>query len=596
MHFVILYGSQTGTAQDVAEQLWRSLRRWGCSGPVMAFDEYTIKHLVDQKLAIFVVATTGDGQVPDNMHKSWTFLLRRNLPPNILDGLKFACLGLGDSSYAKFNYAAKKLVKRLQQLGAKDILPLALADDQHDHGFCAVSLPWIENIVSILKSSLELNPDKCMNSTLSEEQLFKWDIEILTTPIENEMNESVHGSEEPLHLLWPYPTPYERLKLLSNQRTTHPEHFQEVRLLQFEVSSMKSSWNPGDVLQVHPKNSQEQIDSFKSLMLEHKWDFTVDTVVRIHKKHEEIMIPYYYNRPLTVLQMITYIWDLNAQPRQRVFELLALHCDNELEQEKLLEFTKMEGLNDLINYVNRPRRTILEVLHDFRYACSKLTLNILIEMFSFIQSRSFSIASCIESRTLDLLVAVVRYKTKLSKERLGLCSNWLKTLKANEEICASIKRGTMKFPTDRDTPLIMIGPGTGIALFRSIIQHRVMCDVASKANSNDSRIILFFGCRNRDKDFHFQDDLELWYEKHYINLFTAFSRDQDHKVYVQHLIQDHAKLLEDIIMKNNASIFISGSSKNMPKAVKEAFIEVVNNEQYIEQMILNKRYQEETWS
>ena len=144
MHLLILYGSQTGTAQDVAEQIWRSSKKYNFEGPVLPMDEFPIQKLTEQSLVIFVVATTGDGDVPDNMLNSWKLLLRRSLPSNILENLQYACLGLGDSSYAKFNYAAKKLSKRLQQLGAKQVIPLGLCDDQHDHGLSAVALPWMK--------------------------------------------------------------------------------------------------------------------------------------------------------------------------------------------------------------------------------------------------------------------------------------------------------------------------------------------------------------------------------------------------------------------------------------------------------------------
>ncbi|XP_037819423.1 NADPH-dependent diflavin oxidoreductase 1 [Lucilia sericata] len=586
MHLLILYGSQTGTAQDVAEQLWRSSKKYGFQGPVLPMDEFPIHKLVEQTLVLFVVATTGDGDEPDNMRNSWKFLLRRSLPSNSLENMQFACLGLGDSSYGKFNYAAKKLNKRLQQLGAKQIIPLGLCDDQHDHGLSAVALPWMDQLWRQLQQNIDINA-KTMNGLENAASVFRWQCKKL-----NERKEGLINNEDNEQILWPYKDVPEKFTLKSNKRTTDPSHFQDVRLLEF-VTSDSINWSPGDIIQVQPHNSPKQVEDFFLWAQEHKLDFTADTLVEISSIHDDMPLPKCYSKPLTVEQMVTYLWDLSFRPRQRAFELLALNCEDELEKEKLLEFTTAEGLDDLINYINRPRRTILEVLQDFRHASSKLSLNVLIELFTFIQPRSFSIASCKESGQLDLLVAVVEYKTKLSTPRQGLCSNWLKNLKPDTQIYGCIKSGTMKLPKDISTPLIVVGPGTGIAPFRSIIQSLYI----NKSDSLPPALFVFFGCRNSNKDFHFQEDLQKWQSEKCISLYCAFSRDQDNKIYVQHLIEENADKLKPLIMQKGAFIFVSGSSKNMPKSVKEAFTKVVdNNDALIEQLIKTKRYQEETWS
>ncbi|KAL9908097.1 NADPH-dependent diflavin oxidoreductase 1-like isoform 1-T1 [Glossina fuscipes fuscipes] len=585
MRILILYGSQTGTAQDVAEQLWRDSKKRNFDGLVMAMDDYQIQQLTEEYLVLFVVATTGDGKEPDNMRNTWKFLLKRNLPVDSLSNLQFACLGLGDSSYAKFNYAAKKLNKRLQQLGAQPIIPLALADDQHDYGSNAVVIPWMTNVWEEVEERLCLNFRNAEN--LHETFFFKWHC--------CRLDHTAILDEDNYHLLWPHrQTPTHSFKLINNVRTTDPSHFQDVRFIQFEVPE-SATWLPGDIIEIHPHNSKKQIDEFFALVQEHELDFDSNTLVRMSSNHQGMILPKCYSKPLNVRQMATYIWDLSAKPRRRFFELLALNCEDNMEKEKLLEFTTSDGLEEVLNYINRPRRTVLEVLQDFRHATSKLTLEIFIEMFSFIQTRSFSIASCVESKTLDLLVAVVEYRTKMSSPRLGLCSNWLKCLKIGDNILGCLKRGTMQLPKELSTPLIMIGPGTGIAPFRSIIQKLTINQ--NDLNSHKSLMWIFFGCRNRSKDFHFQNDLELWHKQNHIKLVVAFSRDQDHKIYVQHLIEENSQELKKLIKECNAYVYVAGSSTNMPKAVKEAFINVLDkDEAYVEKMFKINRYQEETWS
>lgn len=121
---LILYGSQTFTAQESAERIWRTMKTVGFKGPVLPMDNYPISQLIHEKFVLFVCATTGQGDEPDNMKKFWRFLLRKNLPSNSLCKVKFGVLGLGDSSYSKFNFVAKKLHKRLLQLGAEPLIDI----------------------------------------------------------------------------------------------------------------------------------------------------------------------------------------------------------------------------------------------------------------------------------------------------------------------------------------------------------------------------------------------------------------------------------------------------------------------------------------
>ena len=131
---LVLFGSQTGTAQDEAERLGREARRRRLGCRVQALDSYSVANLIREPLVIFVCATTGQGDPPDNMKNFWRFIFRKSLPSSSLCQMDFAVLGLGDSSYAKFNFVAKKLHRRLLQLGGSALLPPCLGDDQHELG------------------------------------------------------------------------------------------------------------------------------------------------------------------------------------------------------------------------------------------------------------------------------------------------------------------------------------------------------------------------------------------------------------------------------------------------------------------------------
>lgn len=214
-------------------------------------------------------------------------------------------------------------------------------------------------------------------------------------------------------------------------------------------------------------------------------------------------VPEFLRRPIPLRTIAKQLWDLNAVPRSRAFKLLAINCEDEMEQEKLLELASPQGQDELFSYAHRPKRTLLEVLCDFHKSTSKLTLQILFELFEFIKTRSFSIASCPEHGKLDLLVAVVEYKTMISTPRKGLCSNWLKSLKCGDQIRAVIKPGTFRIPNDLTTPVVMVGPGTGLAPFRSLLLKRAYQSKKSPdALAVGAPYTLFFGCRGEQMDFH----------------------------------------------------------------------------------------------
>lgn len=173
----ILYGSQTGTAQDLAEYIWRESKRYHFKGTVISMDKYDIQNLINEEFVVFVCSTTGQGEEPDNMKTLWKFLLRKSLPINSLCSMKFAVLGLGDSSYEKFNFVAKKLNRRLQQLGANVMIPIGLCDDQHDLGPSAVYVNWLNDLWNelLLRAPLPFG----LVPLIDTPRPFRWNIKIV---------------------------------------------------------------------------------------------------------------------------------------------------------------------------------------------------------------------------------------------------------------------------------------------------------------------------------------------------------------------------------------------------------------------------------
>ncbi|XP_074094792.1 NADPH-dependent diflavin oxidoreductase 1-like isoform X2 [Cotesia typhae] len=597
----ILYGSETGTAQDTAEGLWKLIKRYKLNCSVMCMDDYNIENLINEKLIIFITSTTGQGECPLNMKKFWRFLLQKKLSKNLLINLMYAVLGLGDSSYEKYNYAAKKLYKRLLQLGGTSIIPIGLADDQHDLGIDAAIDPWIQKLFNQIGELYNITLLKSIESSFkfynNNDDTFnieeRYDITILSNNDDNNKYylDNIYlkevGINENLMIC----------KVIDNIKLTAQDHYQNVRLIKLLFNN-NIDYEPGDVIYLRPENSLQQIDNFFKLLKQHNIPIDRNTIIKLNKK--EIKIPHILKEPVKLEQLVKYYWDLNYIPRRSTMYILASISDNKLEKDKLIEFTTADGQEDLFNYVNRPRRNIIEVLYDFPNTAKKLNEKILFEIMSPIKPRAFSIASSNKytKNQIDILVAVVKYKTNLITPRFGLCSNWLASLKINlnnNKIICWLQKGNFKF--DYDKPMILIGPGTGFAPFRSLLFERL----ALKHDFIDT--VLFFGCRNKDKDNLCRNDIEKLICNNNLKVFFPFSRDQENKIYVQHIIRKQGKLCWELLSKGG-KIYLSGSSKNMPKDVRDEFIDLSKKfgnfsdtqaEEFIKQLEKSGRYQTETW-
>lgn len=477
-----------------------------------------MRNLPSERLIVFVVATCGQGDPPANMRQFWKLLLRRNIPANILRNVKYGVLGLGDSSYQKFNFAAKKLNRRLAQLGGEELLPIGLADDQHDLGTDAVADPWIDKLWKEIADAFEISvEDKAGEKDLIVE---RYEVSIVET---NRIN-PVKDSRDLKHDI------YEREMLVNNEirigtitenkRVTTEDHFQDVRLITIQADNIK--YEPGDVVYVRPKNSVGQVKRFFDILHEHSIKLFPDTQIQVSEK--EIKVPSVLKRIVTLGELAEQYWDLNFKPRRSTMHTLSLISENELEKEKFCEFASPAGQEELYDYINRPRRNILEVFADFPHTASRLNVNLLFEIMSPVKPRAYSIASSSRASpsAIQILVAVVRFKTRLMEPRFGLCSEWLAGLKRNDRLILWPQRGTFRFA--RDKPMILIGPGTGVAPFRSLLLERATVDESLKD------CVLFFGCRNKDKDYYCKEDFERLSRENDFKMFCAFSRDQEHKM------------------------------------------------------------------
>lgn len=219
-----------------------------------------------------------------------------------------------------------------------------------------------------------------------------------------------------------------------------------------------------------------------------------------------------------------------------------------MEKEKLKELADYNFIDDFIDYIRFPKRSIAEVLRDFQHTSKIIPIERYFEIFPYIRPRSFSICSSHlkTPKTLEVIVARVELKRKKMKTpKLGLCSNYLARLRKNDLVKVRVQEGTMDFNFKEGFTKIFIATGTGIAPFRN-------CILESKERNDPYPIILFFGCRGRKLDNYFGNEWE-----NYSNtiVFNAFSRDQEQKIYVQHVMKDNSQMLQKLI-RNQRGLFL----------------------------------------
>ncbi|KAJ7352489.1 riboflavin synthase domain-like protein [Mycena albidolilacea] len=542
---LILYATETGTAQDVAERLARQCRRIHLTCRVLSTDKYSLSDLISEPLVLFVISTTGSGAEPRSMTLMWKTLLRSDLPPDLFDDLSFAVFGLGDTAYEKFCWPAKKLCRRLLSLGATEICDRGEGDDQDPLGIDGALGSWMDKIMQALlltyplPDNVEIIPAAAIPAarvTMVEDPSF------------------ITSSSPPLN------PGFYSATVKCNNRITAGDWYQDVRHFEFDFDD-DIRYSPGDVAVIRPFALFSDVGSFLRTM---DWLDVADVPFRITHTMTDQSLPEHLPEAVSPRVLFTQYLDFNAVPRRSFFEYLRHFTSDELEREKLDEFLSREGADDLYDYCYRVRRTIHEVLAEFRHV--KIPMEYIFDVFPPLRPRQFSIASSVKRfpSQINLCVAIVKYRTKLKISRRGVCTTFLASLKPGDKMEIGLQKGLINLPADNNTPVICIGPGTGVAPMRAVIQERLHMGATNNT--------LYFGCRSASKDQHYASEWSSCASTGNLAYRAAFSRDGPEgtkRTYVQDLLQEDAERIWGLLQAG-AYVFISGSANKMPAAVKSA--------------------------
>ena len=299
---------------------------------------------------------------------------------------------------------------------------------------------------------------------------------------------------------------------------------------------------PGDTLTIFPKNFPADVDAFLSLT---NWTSIADIPLVMTPSAANVdlsIFPPHLLRhfnlskvTLTLRWLLTNALDIMAIPRRSFFSRIAHFTTDVFQHDRLVEFTNPEFIDELFDYTTRPRRSILEILQEFDTV--NVPLSHLLDVIPMVRGRQFSIASGgslkqslvpgngVQRTRFELLVAIVKYRTVIKRIRQGVCTRYIASLQPNQEINVKLQKGGLGI-TDGNAlkPVVMVGPGTGVAPMRSLIYERRAGSPTDRDASNVD--ILFFGCRNQEQDYFFRDEWQALQQQGALSVYAAFSRDQ----------------------------------------------------------------------
>jgi len=536
----LLSASQTGNARRVAEQLRDDLLAAKLNVNLVNAGDYKFKQIAQEKLLVVITSTQGEGEPPEEAVALHKFLMSKKAPK--LDNTAFAVFGLGDTSYEFFSQAGKDFDSKLGELGGERLLDRVDADVE----YAAEAEQWRKKIVEVLKARVptESPAAAVANATGTVSEVFS----------------SPYTKEEPL-----------TASLAVNQKITGRNSDKDVRHIEIDLGDSGLRYQPGDALGVWYENDPELVTELVGLLWL-KGDEPVDVngatlpLNKALQKHFELTV--------NTTQIVEQYGKLSRDEN-----LLSLVSD----KSRLQHYAQTTPIVDMV-----------------RQAPIELRAEQLIELLRPLTPRLYSIASSqAESESeVHITVGAVRYEID-GRARAGGASSFLADrLEEDGEIRVFIEHNdNFRLPANPETPVIMIGPGTGIAPFRAFMQQR-------DNDGAEGKNWLFFGNPHFTEDFLYQVEWQRYVKDGLLtNIDLAWSRDQQQKVYVQDKIRAKGAEVWRWIQEG-AHIYVCGDANRMAKDVEQALLEVVAQyggmdietaDEYLSELRIERRYQRDVY-
>ncbi|HCD1865706.1 TPA: NADPH-dependent assimilatory sulfite reductase flavoprotein subunit [Klebsiella pneumoniae] len=534
----LISASQTGNARRVAEALRDDLLAAKLNVKLVNAGDYKFKQIAAEKLLVVVTSTQGEGEPPEEAVALHKFLFSKKAPK--LDGTAFAVFGLGDTSYEFFCQSGKDFDNKLAELGAERLLDRVDADVEYQ----AAAAEWRARVVEALKARAPVAAPA----------------QLATSGAVNDIHTSPYTKEAPL-----------TATLSVNQKITGRNSEKDVRHIEIDLGDSGLRYQPGDALGVWYQNDPQLVKELVELL----W-LKGDEPVTVEGKTLPLSEALQWHFELTV-NTATIVENYAALTRSE--SLLPLVGD----KAQLQQYAAATPIVDMV-----------------RFSPAQLDAEALIGLLRPLTPRLYSIASSqaeVESE-VHVTVGVVRYKIE-GRARAGGASSFLADrVEEDGEVRVFIEHNdNFRLPANPETPVIMIGPGTGIAPFRAFMQQRA-------ADGAQGKNWLFFGNPHFTEDFLYQVEWQSYVKEGLLTrIDLAWSRDQQQKIYVQDKLREQGAELWRWI-NDGAHIYVCGDANRMAKDVENTLLEVIAEygamdaeaaDEFLSELRVERRYQRDVY-